>query len=280
VRLRLEQVIVYARRVGLVDALCLSPWVVATPDLEARLAEHALGFRRSELAWYDPTRVASADHLDLLDRVDELTFGPRGLRMPRWAFYDCAELPGALFGFSAVPSALPEAVATLVPAGSASMPVSLCMATPMVTPGHWLVFSICSLFDLEPGPDATELAVETLALTLGFLAPRRVVGTMQWGAPSLPAHARFGPLRVRAGWVPAHTHAATCVFELEIDDARIRRALDGGPVPPAGAVRVDPADERSLAALQRRLEAGESLSVVGSASGPAGPEALVVWGQR
>lgn len=247
----------------LFGGLKLEPWVVATPGLRARLAERTLGFHRTELAWHDPTRRASQALLDQLERFDELTFGPHGLRMPRWAFYDCAELPGAVFGFSGSPAALPDKTRSLLPEATETFPFSMCMATPMVTAGEWLIYSISSLFELTPGEDAVELGVETLALALGALSPRRVHGTMQWRSPSLAAHARFAPLEVRSAWVPAHTHAATCVFAFDVDAARIERALAGGTAEGEGAFSIDPEDHLGLERLQVRLEAGARLDVCG-----------------
>lgn len=263
---------------SVLEGISLEPWVVATPGLRERLAERPLGFPRERLRWYDPTRLASKTLLDGLERVDELTFGPHGLRMPRWAFYDCAELPGALFGFGAPPRALPERWRSLLPDADDLVPLSMCMATPMVRPGEWLVFSISSLLELEPGPEAVRLCVETLALSLAALAPSRVHGTMQWRSPSLPVHAHFAPLQVRAAWVPAHTHAATCVFAFDGDAARIERALRQPLATSGPGAEVDPDDELALTAMQRRIEAGETLSLVGATDATRDARARVVWG--
>ncbi|MCC6669059.1 MAG: hypothetical protein IT375_35290 [Polyangiaceae bacterium] len=252
-------------------SLSLEPWVVATPGLSCRLAERPLGVPRDALRWYDPTRCASAPFLDHLDRLDELTFGPLDLRMPRWAFYDCAELPGALFGFGGLADHVPSEAG----GGDTNLfvPVSMCMATPMVLSDTWLVFSISSLLDLCPGPDAVALGVETLALTLAALRPRRVMGTMQWRSPSVAMYARFAPLCVRAAWVPAHTHAATCVFQLEPADAAVERAL--GPTEKREGQVVDPDDHAALRAVQARIEKGDTLTLVGAT---ADGLAQVVWG--
>jgi hypothetical protein len=252
--------------------------VVATPGLRARLAERPLGFARDSLRWYDPTRLSSTPLLDRLERLDELTFGPHGLRMPRWAFYDCAELPGALFGFGAPPSHFPERVRAAIPNDGEFTPLSLCMATPMVQPGEWLVFSISSLLDLEAGADSVRLCVETLAFSLAALAPRRVHGTMQWSSPSLAVHAHFAPLDVRAAWVPAHTHAATCVFAFDLPAGGIEHSLHN-PLSTSGAgVVVDPDDELALTGMQRRIEAGETLRLVGATEASRDARARVRWG--
>ncbi len=258
------------------ETMALEPWVVATPGLRARLAEAPLGVPRGDLRWYDPTRCASAPFLDQLERLDELTFGPQDLRMPRWAFYDCAELPGALVGYGGSGDRLPESTRALSTEADAFVPISMCMAIPMVLPDAWLVFSVSSLLDLAPGPEASALGVETLALTLAALRPRRVTGTVQWRSSSLEVHARFAPLEVRAAWVPAHTHAATCVFAFDADDAGIERALAGMGGEAGDGLVVDPDDFATLQEMQSRIEAGDSLSLVGTTREGL---ARVVWGR-
>jgi len=267
------------RRVSIVESLSLEPWVVATPRLVHRLAARPLGFRRDELRWFDPMRLSSTAFLDRLERLDELTFGPHGLRMPRWAFYDCVELPGALFGYAGSTRRFPEHVRGALPDDGELWPLSMCMATPMVRPDEWLVFSISSLLELEPGTDSVRLGVETLALTLAALGPKRAFGTMQWSSPSLAAHAHFAPLAVRATWVPAHTHAGTCVFAFEPDAGRIEHALHA-PLSTAGeGVVVDPEDQLALTAMQGRIEAGEKLSLVGATEATREAKARVRWGR-
>lgn len=260
------------------ESLLLEPWVVATPGLWPRLSATALEHSREAFHLYDPTRLSSESFLDRLDRLDELTFGPHGLRMPRWAFYDCAELPGALFGFGTLAERLPEHAESVGARAGEFFPLSLCMATPMVRPAEWLVFSISSLLELGPHPAAADLSLETLALTLAALEPRRIHGTLQWSSPNLAVHAHFAPLEVRAAWVPAHTHAETCVFAFDVDPARIERA-SREPLPTSGGTPVDPGDHAELVAMQRRIERGEELFVVGATDREHGARALVRWGK-
>jgi len=256
--------------VGIVEHLALSPWVVATPPLERELSRRARA--GSSLRWFDPLRVASRAFLDELERIDEVTFGPTGLRMPRWAFYDCAELPGTILGFGGSRAALPQTL--LGPSEESDfVPVSMCMATPMVTPGEWLVYSLSSLLERDDPAGAAELEAETLALALELLEPASVHGTMQWESANVAVFAEFAPISIRATWVPAHTHAATLVLRL---DAAERRAHPRGELP--DGFSVDPRDHARLAELQKRIEAGERLELVGieKTAGLALPR--VAWG--
>jgi len=62
------------------------------------MEKRPLGTPISEKFWFDPTRTGSQLFIDHLDQLDADTFGPLGMRMPRWALYDCAALPGAIIG--------------------------------------------------------------------------------------------------------------------------------------------------------------------------------------
>lgn len=260
------------------DALGLEPYVIATAPLLRRIDDSPLGVRLSKDRFYDPTRRRSEAFVDLIDRVDVMTFGPLGMRMPRWAIYDCAELPGAIVGLGGSHDKLPEPLRSEI-APAEFVPFTMCMATPMVAEGHWLVYSISSLLELVPNFDTVATSAETLAIALAMLRVKRATGTIQWGSHRLAAQARFGPLAVRAAWVPAHTHPATCVFEWAVDDASQEQALKPPLASPDGAFPVDEADHPALQRLQARIEGGEELELTGVTPAAVGraPRALVRW---
>src|SRR5262245_11998489 len=78
----------------------LVPYVIAAPATLRRLDRSPLGLSIEPENVVDPTRTRGAPLLDAVHRLDALVFGPRGLATPRWALYDCAELPGVVAGLS------------------------------------------------------------------------------------------------------------------------------------------------------------------------------------
>ncbi len=259
-------------------ALGLEPYLIATEPLWARIDSRPMGVRLRDERLYDPTKRSSEAFVDLIDRVDVMTFGPLGMRMPRWAIYDCAELPGAIVGLGAPYDKLPEQLRSEI-APAPFVPFTMCMATPMVAEDHWLVYSISSLLELVPGYDVDTTSAETLAISLALLRVKRATGTIQWGSHRLAAHTRFGPLDVRAAWVPAHTHPATCVFEWSVDEANLKRALSPPAASPDDAFVVEEANLDGLKTLQKRIEAGEALELVGTTPAAVGraPRAQARW---
>lgn len=242
-------------------------YAVAVERLQRRLAPAPLGIPIAAEHRFDPTRRSSAPFLRLLERLDALAYGFLNLVMPRWAFYDCAELPGLIFGLGQHRRELAPAAADAlgIPVGEEGLvPVTMYTAVPMLDEGHWLGYGICSLHEVVPSACPPGLGVLSIALALEALGARGVTGTVQWASPRLRTHARFAPLEVRAAWLPAHTEPATCVFSFELDADRIGRALRvAAPERGADTPVLDVADEAALRALQRDVESGRRVQVVG-----------------
>jgi hypothetical protein len=250
----------------MLDAAHLSPYVVATAPLWRRIDRAPLGRRLLEDHWFDPTRVSSRPFIDCLDRLDELTFGPLGMRMPRWALYDCAALPGAIIGLGADASQVSGALRTaLAPPRDASfLPLTMCLLTPRAAPDEWLAYSISSLLELDPVIDGRQAEIESLAIALAAVGAKRVLSTIQWESQRLDVHARFAPLELLAAHVPAHTHKTSFVYRFEVTPAQLRAAIAGAPTIPERARVVDPADAAGLDQLARRIEAGVTVRLVGT----------------
>jgi hypothetical protein len=235
----------------------MRPWVVATPPARGCLLDAPLGARVAPGDVFDPFTGRSEGFLARLARFDELVYGPLGLTLPRWAFYDCAEVPGVLFGLGQDAGEVPRHVRQLFGAAEGELvPLSMLIAVPTLEPGHWIAYSLASLDEVSAGACRPGTGVATLALGLDLLGARRVTATAQWASTKLSVHARFAPLAVRAAWLPAHDEPASCAFAFDVDVARVRAALEERPRRADDPV-IDAFDRRGLERLQARLEEGE-----------------------
>lgn len=249
------------------------PYVVASPLGPATKPRPLpLGLHVRPELHFDPHRTASATFLNALQRLDELSFGPVGLSMPRWVFYDCAEIPGGIFGFSRPAAQVPEWVlrALHVDARYAGpVPLSLYVAIPMLEPGSWHTFTLCSLNEVAPGAAPAGTGLLTEALGLEAFGIRRAHGATQWRSRKLRVHALFGPLELLTAWTPAHSDPRTLTFRFEPTAETIGRVLRGevDEIPPdAPGVRwIDCDDDDVLQDLQAELEAGRRYAVLGPA---------------
>lgn len=200
----------------------LDGWVVATAGLAARLAT-------ASIELFDPTRLSSAAFLDAVARLDADSYGHRGMRMPRWAFYDCVALPGAVFGLR-----------------DERGPTSMILTVPTLDPDRWLAHSLCAR---EPGRGLED---RTLSLALDRLGVRELVAVTQWTAPELATYVRRGPLELLCAWLPAHSVEATCVFVIR---------PGGSPAGSGEPWSLEVGDAHALRGLQRRIEGGARVGV-------------------
>ncbi|AKT39566.1 hypothetical protein [Chondromyces crocatus] len=258
----------------------LELFLVATPENRAHFDLQPFGLQPARDGIIDPLRREASSFLDLLSALDAATFGPEGMPMPRWVFYDAAELPGGIVGLGKRADALPRKVAEhlQIPTGYAGLvPLSMYVAIPTLTPGTWVGHNLCSLRDLSADDALRGIGRLTKAVALKVFNARRQIGVTQWNSRALRLHARMGPLRLLTAWTPAHTYPASLTYEVTVDDRALRHLAGepGNALPSPPPERwVDGEDNGALEALQARIEAGEHLWVTGL------PELLPAGRQR
>ncbi len=212
----------------------------------------------------DPLRVDASPFLDMLQRLDALVRGPKGMALPRWAFFDCAEVPGVIAGFACPADGLPpraREVMAVRPGWSGPVPVSLVAAIPMLDPGSWHVYGLSCLDEREPAWGAPGLGASTLDLAIRAAKATRAYAAAQWRDRELEVIARFAPLELLTAWTPAHSDPATLTCRFEVSASR-RGAEDGfGGAEPGRWIDVDdPSAQRDLQVL---LEDGRRFHVTG-----------------
>jgi len=249
-----------------------TPYFVSSPlGAIPHLGDAPLGIAVARQHRYDPHRVESGDFLHALQRLDELTFGPVGMTMPRWVFYDCAEVPGGIFGFGRRADALPDWLRRALdvpPAYDGLVPLSMYVAIPMLAPGAWHTYTLCTINEVAPGAAPANLGVLTEAAGVSIFQVGCAYGATQWRSPKLEVHCRFGPLELLTAWTPAHSDPATATFRYPVGRERIDAALARDAILPSsspGMEWIDCDDPEALQALQRRLEAGEKLELLSGA---------------
>ncbi|GMV41745.1 MAG: hypothetical protein AMXMBFR64_34610 [Myxococcales bacterium] len=247
----------------------LEPFLVATPFNLPFLDRSPFGMSIPDENVIDPLRVESERFLLLLQRLDQATFGPEGMPMPRWVFFDCSELPGAIFGYARRAEDLSEHARAVydVPADYRGLvPYSMYIAIPMHPRGCWFGHNLASIAPTLPEEDLKGLGSITKAIALKVFRSRTLYGATQWDSSALFIHTRFGPIELMTAWTPAHSEAETVTYFLPIDDLRIRAAA-GDPTAvierPAPDLTVGAEDRELMLELQDALERGERLIIPG-----------------
>jgi hypothetical protein len=251
----------------------LEPYLVAAPWHADRFERSPFGLRIPEENLFDPTRAGWSGFLDRLCTLDALTFGPEGMPMPRWLFYDASAIPGGIFGFSIRAERLTrEQRLRLSLDGHATGPVPLSMyiAIPVRPPHTWYGHNLASLNRVFPELSLRGLATITKSVALRCFRCREQIGATQWDSEALRVHTKLGPLELLTAWTPAHADPATLTYRVRIDETGLRAAAGDlsavRPERPRPDLTIAAGDEPALRALQARIEAGERFAICGPPS--------------
>lgn len=252
----------------------LVPYVVATPFNVASLDTCPFGLQICGDHIIDPLKLGSETFLSLLHKLDGLTFGPEGMPMPRWVFYDCAELPGAIFGLARPAATLWPAARKFfeVPADYEGLvPLSMYIAIPMHEPGVWFGHNLASLGPVVRAQNLAPIDVRglgsvTKSLALKCFTSRYFWGATQWLSAALFIHIKFGALDLATAYTPAHSTAETLTYGFEVTDDKLRAAM-GDPTIGLDFLPVqrwiDCNDDKQMRVLQDEIEQGSRIQIVG-----------------
>jgi len=245
------------------------PYVVARPPVLGAIDLAPLGIEIPAANLFDPQHTAGRAFVNMVKRLDALTFGPMGLDMPDWVFYDCAVMPGALFGFARPARTVDPWIRRVlhVPEDYEGLvPLSIFIAIPMAHREATLVYTLCSANQAAPGAAPEGLWRLTLAAGAAALGRGEIVATCQWRSPRLGLFSGLGPLELLTAWTPAHDNPTTCTFRCAVDTAAIERLLRADIKDVRDVQRyLDADDQSAMQALQREIEEGLYVAVAGPA---------------
>ncbi len=246
------------------------PYVLATRAVAPHLDLKPLGLDLHEDGLVlDPQARKNEPFLRLLQHLDRLTFGPLGMEMPKWVFYDCGVMPSAAFGFAGPAASLEPWVrrALAVPDDyDGPVPLSLFIGIPTLQRNAWFTHTLCSLNHVCPG--AAPAGLTTLSLTYGLrvLQARTLYGTAQWRSERLSVFVSLGPLSLLTAYTPAHSVKRTLTWRLELERYGLEAALlkpGTSPSAPPATHMLDVDDEDALISLQKEIESGVPYAIVG-----------------
>jgi len=259
----------------------VEPYIVSTPFHRPALDEAPFGIEMPESNWFNPLALGSEAFLLLLQNLDARTFGPEGMPMPRWVFFDCSEMPGAIYGLGRQASSLsPEAKEVLaVPADYTGLvPLSMYIAIPMSEPGAWFGHNLCSISPMLPHEGLKGLGSLTKSLALKCFGVKEFYGATQWDSSALFIHSKFGALHLQTAYTPAHSEVFTLTYHFTVTERGLRCAggEKGQEVERLDAdFYIHRNDEDAIIQLQERIEAGERF-VIPARPIPAGGEGFNV----
>lgn len=161
--------------------------VIASPESGAPVG--AMGSRGDVLV-LDPMRAPDAD---LIGPLQPPIDGPEEIAIPRWAVYDCAEMPGAVVGVLRTPIESP--------CDRPLDPVSLVLATPHAEAGDWHLYGLTVR---RPARPVDEERCEVVRAAMMLLGARRITLTAPWNSPLLLHLAATRPTELLAARTLLH----------------------------------------------------------------------------
>ncbi len=203
---------------------------------------------------------------DLLHALDGLAFGPMGMPMDKWVFFDCGEMPGGIFGLGVRASALNDSALAEYKIDKnykGLIPVSMYVSIPMVVKDVWFGHNLSSanrvLKDKMPG-----LGLLTKALALKAFNIKTMLGATQWDSKALEIHLQLADMEIESSYTPAHSFKNTMTYKSIYSDEIIISALSGNK---RDATKYDflypSEDENFSIKVQDRIESGERFKIVG-----------------
>lgn len=202
-----------------------------------------------------------------LQALDAFSFGPVGMPMERWVFFDCGEMPGAIFGFGLKAKHLPEDVRKNykeIANGEEFLPLSMYIAIPMVG-GAWFGHNLCSANSvLKSHKEYKGLAVLTKALGSLVFGIEGHYGATQWDSGSLNIHLQLSQMELRSAFTPAHSFDETITYFAKYGEQKILKALSGKQrLCEDYEFLVESKDRQAMISLQQEIEQGANYIICG-----------------
>jgi hypothetical protein len=242
-------------------------FAVATAPTWERLEQRPFAIDGCEVV--SPLRRDATPLLNLLKRLDEVTFGPEGMPMPRWMYLNSVALSGAAIGFGVPASEAGERVRRLLGVDDeygGIVPYSVYMAIPTMEEQVWFGHNLASLRKELPEEALDGLAGLTKAVALRVMRTRRQIGATQWSSKALFVHIRLGPMHLLSAATPAHGEEGTLTYAVDTGEAALRNlAHDSGTSLsyPVATEWIDSRDAAQQAELQARINGGRKYAIVG-----------------
>ncbi|MBF0298796.1 MAG: hypothetical protein HQK51_08755 [Oligoflexia bacterium] len=207
-----------------------------------------------------------ARFFDLLQSLDQLSFGPVGMPMDKWVFFDCGEMPGGVYGFGVHAWDLSKEVQEkykIDDSYKGLIPISMYIAIPMAN-GDWFGHNLSSVSTLL-GDDFKGLGLLTKAMGIKVYNIKNLYGATQWESKSLNIHLQLSDMELRSAYTPAHSFNKTITYKSFYSDQGLINSLSGDArKAKSWDMLVDVMDDDFIIDLQNKIEfKGERYLLVG-----------------
>ena len=168
----------------------------------------------------DSLKISSLDFSEHILNMEHRAFRSSQMPIPRWAFYDCALMPGFVSGFAHRTSMLSKEWIEAL--GNRSQiewtPISLFIIIPTMGEGEWMAHNLCSMNTLiKKESRYYGLGFLTKAFGLWYANVETCCGVTQWTSPALRLHAHYGDMEILSSYTLVHDYAHTLTYRLKVN---------------------------------------------------------------
>ncbi len=177
------------------------PYIATTKENLGKLKVDPLGM---ETYFVDIDEPKNKDFLELLNKLDGMAYGPKGIPIEKWVAYDMGMLPSAIVGFYVESEKACQKIKKTFKTNESLIPVSEYCGIPSVdnevwighTLGHWQG-NDCKI---DKG-----LGTLTKTVAMGIYPLKFIAGIAQYDNISIKVHAKFSDLEIVSALAPAHS---------------------------------------------------------------------------
>lgn len=243
----------------------IRPYVFVRPEnkIEQPGTRHKLDWFQFEPIYKNPLDLKELPFAEAIYQIEWKSFGNQSLSIPRWAFYDCAAMPGFIAGFAGKTKKLPRKILDLLNYSEEHewCPLSLFIIIPTMRKGEWVAYDLCAVNSMLPKEEQYYgLGFLSKAFGLWYANVVQCSGMTQWGSPALKLHTHYGHMEVIGSYAPLHTHAKTMTYRCDVNtdcwEKFYTREPDLAFLEKYGPTElsIDPTSETSMIDFQNKIQ--------------------------
>ncbi len=231
--------------------------VIASPE---SLAWKPAFDHGGEVFVLDPLRMPDADVIGPLQPPND---GPSHLAMPRWAVYDCAEVPGAVISLLRSPVSSPYR--------SPLDPLAVVLATPHAEADVWHLYSLTVR---DANRESSAIRARLVRSAMAMVRAKQATLVVSWPSSLFGRLASQAPVELLAARTPLHGGTVAATIAVHAEGTPLPRLVRAPVAPTPRSMEAAPPFLDRLEAL---LEEGRRLYFVPGPRGSASAEIPWPW---
>lgn len=207
----------------------VEPYLLGNPKVFDNYNLNVFGKEFKQSGLMNCLSTKNEEFFKLVHKLDSLTFGHQGMGMDKWVFFDCSAMPAGIFGFALPKDKVSEKLLKIfeVPDNYQGLiPVTMYMAIPTSDRNRWFGHNLSSLSKFLD-QEVRGIGLLTKAFACQVFQIDLCYGATQWGSAALEIHTQLSDMKLKAAYLPAHTHKNSLCYVSDYSLGQLELALNG-----------------------------------------------------